>query len=397
MTAAGSVLSPEMLASLDASIAPVDEASILPPALYTSEEFYAFELDAVFGHDWLCVGRAAQVPEPGDYRTVTIAGEPLIMVRTKAGEIRVLSAVCRHRGMVVAEDAGNCSRFTCAYHHWSYDLDGALVGAPAMERAVDFDKADFALPSLPVEIWHGFVFTNFDRGADPLAPHLAKIDAILDHYDLATATTIDGPTLTDLPWNWKVMMENFNDPYHASRLHGPLQTFAPSHLNDFLEWDDGDGAIARIQHFTQIDGSFNPSKKCLLPVFPSLTEEERWRGGFVLIPPTLALAIVPDEVAYFVISPEGPGAITIDIGYCFNEAATKDPMFPYLFEAANAGVNNFNVQDVHADEMVQRGLRSRFAPRGRYSWQEETLRQFNRWLVSRYRRHWPRAAGGPVS
>jgi phenylpropionate dioxygenase-like ring-hydroxylating dioxygenase large terminal subunit len=290
--------------------------------------------------------------------------------------------------MVVAEGSGHCSTFTCPYHHWAYGLDGQLVGAPAMDRAVDFDKASFGLPGLPVEIWHGFVFTNFSSDPVPLAPRLAKIEPIMGPFELDSAATVEGSTLPDLPWNWKVMLENFNDPYHASRLHGPLQTFAPSHMNDFLAWDDQDGAIGRIQHFTHIDGSFNPTKRCLFPVFPGLSETDRWRGSFILIPPTLALAIVPDEVAYFIVSPDRAESITIDIGYCFHQSVVKDPMFEYLFAAANAGVNNFNIQDVHANEMVQRGLRSRFGPHGRYSWQEETLRQFNRWLISRYRRYW---------
>ena len=112
----------------------------------------------------------------------------------------------------------------------------------------------------------------------------------------------------------------------------------------------------------------------------------------MLIPPTLSLAIVPDEIAYFIISPDGPGEITIHIGYCFEPSALADPMFEYLFEQAEQGVNNFNVQDIYADEMVQIGLGSVFAPRGRYSWQEETLAQFNRWLVTRYERHWPNGA-----
>jgi hypothetical protein len=65
------------------------------------------------------------------------------------------------------------------------------------------------------------------------------------------------------------------------------------------------------------------------------------------------------------------------------------PLFEQLFAAAEAGVNNFNVQDVYANTLTQRGLRSRFGPRGRYSWQEGTLPQLNRWLVDRYRRYWP--------
>ena len=124
-------------------------------------------------------------------------------------------------------------------------------------------------------------------------------------------------------------------------------------------------------------------------MFSNLTEEQRKRGGFVLIPPTLALAIVPDEVAYFIISPQDAGNITIHIGYCLEPSALQDPLFDYLFKAAEDGVNNFNEQDIYVDAMTQQGLNSHLAPRGRYSWQEETLVQFNRWLVKRYREHWP--------
>ena len=386
------VLTDELLASFDDSTGPVDEARLLPPVLYTSPEFFEFERRAIFQREWLCVGRADQLAEPGDFRCITIAGEPLIVVRDADGELRVMSAVCRHRGMVLAEGSGNCRRFTCPYHHWSYGLDGKLLGTPAMDRAVGFDPAEHGLVELKTELWQGFVMANFDPGAAPFSPTMAKIDAMLENYGLETTTTLEGKTIPGLAWNWKVMMENFNDPYHASRLHGPLQTFAPSHMNDFLDWDDDDGAIGRIQHFTDMDSSFNPTKRCLLPVFANLTEDQRRRGGFVLIPPTLALAIVPDEVAYFIISPDGPGHITIHIGYCFESSALNDPMFEYLFEAAEAGVNNFNVQDIYADEMTQKGLNSHLAPRGRYSWQEETLVQFNRWLVKRYRQSWPNAA-----
>jgi nitrite reductase/ring-hydroxylating ferredoxin subunit len=386
------ILTQELLESFEDSVKPVNEARLLPPELYTSQEFFAFEKQALFLREWLCVGRHDEIPNPGDYFTIRIAGEPLIVARNREGAINVMSAVCRHRGMVIAEDRGNCQRFTCPYHHWVYGIDGALVGTPAMDRAIGFDPAEHSLPQLKVELWHGFIFANFDHDAAPLAPGLRKIDSLLENYHLESTTTLQGKRLEGLPWNWKVMMENFNDPYHASRLHGPLQTFAPSHMNDFLPWSDDDAAIGRIQHFTHPDGSFNPTKHCILPVFKHLTDEDRMRGSFVLIPPTLALAIVPDEVAYFIIDPVGPGEITIQIGYCFEASALKDPMFDYLFAQAEAGVDNFNVQDIYADKMTQIGLNSVFAPRGRYSWQEETLQQFNRWLVTRYRKHWPAAS-----
>jgi phenylpropionate dioxygenase-like ring-hydroxylating dioxygenase large terminal subunit len=384
------VLTPELLASFEQSTLDVNEACLLPPTVYTSEEFFAFEKDAVYGHSWLCVGREGQIPNPGDWFAYEIVGEPLLVTRGKDGDVHVISAVCQHRGMVVAEGAGtDATKFTCPYHHWSYALDGRLLGAPAMERAVDFDKSCYALPRLKVEIWQGFIFCNFDPNAAPLAPTLTELDPLLENFDLPNTAWRQGKVLTDLPWNWKVMLENFNDPYHASRLHGPLQTFAPSGMSDFFDWRDDLGHISRVQHFTEIDGSFNPTKKCILPVFPKLTEQDRMRGMFVLVPPTLALAIVPDEIAYFIVKPQGANAITIDIQYCFDKSALEDPMFEFLFEAAEAGVDNFNREDVYADMMVQRGLNSRFGPRGRYSWQEGTLPQFNRWLVQRYRAHWP--------
>jgi phenylpropionate dioxygenase-like ring-hydroxylating dioxygenase large terminal subunit len=379
---------PEVLEAFDAATLDVNQASILPPVLYTSEAFFEFEKDAIFGRDWLCVGRACQVPEPGDWYTITIAGEPLVVVRGRDDRIRVLSAVCRHRGMVFAEGSGNCSKFTCPYH-WSYGLDGRLLGAPAMEQAVDFDKAAHGVPSLPVEIWNGFVFCTFATDPEPLAPSLRKLTDLLAHFRLDDAHTVIGDTYENLPWNWKVMLENFNDAYHAHRLHEGVGDFVPGDRAEFLEWDDTDNHVTRLNYFTHIDGSFNPTTNTLLPVFEQLDEQERWRAMFALVPPTLGLAIVPDGVTYFVINPRAAACIDIHIGYCFEPAAAEHPLFDRLLDQVKAGVDNFNVRDIWADTMVQQGLGSRFAPHGRYSWQEETLRQFNRWLVRRYRAAWP--------
>ena len=79
--------------------------------------------------------------------------------------MRAMSAVCQHRAMQVCDGSGNATTFKCPYHHWTYGLDGRLLGAPAMERTVDFDKAECGLPQLRVEEWQGFVFVNFDPAA----------------------------------------------------------------------------------------------------------------------------------------------------------------------------------------------------------------------------------------
>ena len=100
-------------------------------SIYTSDEFLAFEREAVFAQEWLCVGRAEPDPERRRLVHVTVVNdEPIIVARAKDGSVRALSAVCQHRGMQVADGDGNCTKFTCPYHHWSYGLDGRLLGAP---------------------------------------------------------------------------------------------------------------------------------------------------------------------------------------------------------------------------------------------------------------------------
>ncbi|MEP7203393.1 MAG: SRPBCC family protein, partial [Ilumatobacteraceae bacterium] len=192
------------------------------------------------------------------------------------------------------------------------------------------------------------------------------------------------------PWNWKVMFENFNDGYHANRLHHTIQDFCPSNLAAFpVPWDDASNVIFRTNGYTHIDGGFNATTKALLPVFPELTEEERWRSTFALIPPTLCLGTAPDQAFYFIVTPKTAETIDVEIGYLLHQSALEHPMFEHLFAMSDAGVQVFVKQDQDATTKVQRGMHSRFAARGRYSWQEESHVQFNRWLVQRYRRHWP--------
>ena len=384
------VLTAELLSSFATSVTDVATAVTLPPVIYTSDEFLAFERSALFAAEWQCVGLASRIPNVGDYFTTTANGEQIIVTRAKDNAVHAFSAICQHRGMQVADDAGNCTKFTCPYHLWSYDLTGRLLGAPAMERTEGFEKRDFPLPRLGVELWHGFVFVHFDVNAAPLAPTLAAYEPYIEHYDLENAFCPGTFTLTDLPWNWKVMFENFNDGYHANKLHHTIQDFCPSELAAFpVEWTPSSNVIFRTNGYTHIDGGFNATTKALMPVFPDLTEEERWRSTFALMPPTLCFGTAPDQAFFFIVRPKSAGTIDVEIGYLFHPSALKHPMFDHLFAVSDAGVQVFVQQDQDATTKVQRGMESRFAARGRYSWQEASHIQFNKWLVDRYRQNWP--------
>ncbi len=390
MTESHTVFSDELLASFDSSIGDVADAETLPPVLYTSQEFLDFEKEALFMKEWLAVGRAESIPEPGDWFTVTLVGEPIIVLRAKEGDVRAMSAVCQHRAMQLCEGKGNDSTFKCAYHHWIFGQDGRLLGAPAMEKTDDFDKADYGLPTLKVEEWQGFIFVNFDPDAAPLAPTLERYSPYLANYDLENAVCTGTFTLENMPWNWKVMFENFNDGYHATRLHQYVQDFCPSEMSAFPEpWTDDSNVVFRTAGYKHIDGGFNATHRVIMPVYPGLTEEERMRSTFALIPPMLCLGTGADQCFFFLVRPTSPGRIDVEIGYIFHPSALEDPLFEEKLVLSDTGVQVFVRQDQDVTDKVQRGLNSRFAPRGRYSWQEESHVQFNRWLVQRYRAAWP--------
>ena len=212
-----------------------------PPECYTDREFYELEKQALFNHEWLCVGRESDIPNAGDFFT-THCDEPIIVVRNKSGEIKALASLL-DRVMLVAEAATSGVR--CPYHHWTYSLDGDLEGA-SDEATCNFSEADYGLPSFQVELWLGFIFINFDPKAPALSPRLTAVEETIANYDLASASSIPPETL-NFSCNWKVQFENNNDGYHANRLHqGKNHDFCPSHLCSFPKMPPDTAGYTRV-------------------------------------------------------------------------------------------------------------------------------------------------------
>jgi hypothetical protein len=298
--------------------------------------------------------------------------------------------------MLVAEGRGAARGFVCPYHHWVYDLDGALVTAPAMERTAGFEPDKVRLPSFKVEVWQGFVFVNFDKEAPPLAPRLGAVAAAIKGFDLAAAEG-PPPITAAFAWNWKVMFENNNDGYHASKLHrGPLHDFVPSERASFPEAAPGDAGFLRFNGTLHADASFNPTQRAVLPVFPGLSSADRGRMVFANVPPTLSLVMTSDVVIFLILRASGPESLEQDTGLLFAPGAMADPAFEHRLEMITTSAGKIIAQDMHVDALVQEGLRSRFATRSPYSWQEGAQAQFNQWLVPRYQSQWRAQRGGAV-
>ena len=378
----------DILGRLDASTTDLEQCITLPPEVYTSDAWFEFEKRAVWDREWICIGHTGQVPNPGDYTSITVNDDPLLVLRGDDGTVRVLSAVCQHRGHVLGEATGNTNVFTCPFHGWSYDLEGTLVSAPEMDAHASLEELQngHCLPQLRIEIWNGFIFVNFDGTAEPLAPRLKRLSGeIANHHlaDLGATPTVDWG---GNPWNWKFMHENAIEPHHTWYLHKGPHDFAPSKLATFVAWDDGDdGAVFHPTGFIHRDGNFVAGFRSLFPVIETLSDEERQRVMFACVLPNLFFGCVPDGCFYYFILPHGPNELTLRVGFLYPDSTLRLPNFDLTFKSVVDGLSIYNDQDVVANTASHRGLRSRFANRGRYAPKEATLPQMNRWLVKRYK------------
>ena len=198
----------------------VNRATLVDP------QILELERRRIFDTCWIYVGHESEVCAPGDFKTRTVCGRPLIFCRDSRNAVRVYLNTCRHRGSLVCrEPEGNAKHFTCFYHGWTYDRDGALYALPGQSAyPPSFNRAEFALQEPPkVASYRGFVFLNFDAGAMALDDYLAGakeyIDLIVDQSPSSAMEVIPGAQEYDIRANWKLLAENSFDDYHLPATH----------------------------------------------------------------------------------------------------------------------------------------------------------------------------------
>ncbi|MCR9095213.1 MAG: aromatic ring-hydroxylating dioxygenase subunit alpha [bacterium] len=363
-------------ASLDptdfaSALAPLGEATTLPARAYTDEAIYAEEVERLFRGEWLCAGRVEQVANPGDYLSLDLLGDRLVVVRDKTGGIRVLSRICRHRAAELVNGSGNTRSFQCPYHLWTYGLDGELIGAPHMEAVPGFDASTCALPEIRSEIWEGFVFVNLDGEAEPLGPRLAPLSTLLADYRIGELVAEETATF-DSPFNWKVLVDNFMEAYHHIATHADtLQPILPatrSHVTD------SEGPYSVLVMPTNEDGEAIMPKQSL----PGLSDEEQPGLIAAVVFPFHLFAPGPNSMAWYQFLPESVDRFTLRIYDCVPKDLSEEAR-----AQSHAILKVIHEQDIGACEAVMAGLTSGRFERGPLALLEKSIWQFNQWWCER--------------
>ncbi len=328
---------------------------------YADESVFTRERERIFGASWLPACRVDELARPGDYVTASLAGDPIIITRTRSGEITALANVCRHRNMRLVDGRGNVAAFRCPYHHWTYRADGSLVAAPETAAIAEFDADQFCLPRLLVEEWHGFVMVNADPDAAPFANSVTGLATALDGKPLADMVRT-GSITWDQPWNWKLTIENYSESYHHRAVHtDTLQPLFPGERSRPVT--GGDEPWMYLEHEIAVED-----------VEPLLV---------IAVYPALLITFVGDDVMTWLrLDVHGPRHSTLATDIYMTPERAADPEFAeFELEAVRA----VNAQDESPNRGVDAGLASRWAVRAWYHPLEAGVAHFNDWYRDKMR------------
>ena len=359
-------------------------ALTMPREYYTSPEILAEESEKIFARQWHCVGRASAVPRPGDWVLRTVAGESLIIVRGRDGELRALFNVCRHRGTRICREASGSfsGSIQCPYHAWTYATDGRLLGAPHMQEVPGFSKADHGLHTAAIAEWEGFVFVNVDRDARPFAEWFAPMLHRLSRFGLASLK-VEHSVRYDVHANWKLVFQNYSECLHCPMIHPELSNVLPyqSGANDLVE---GPFLGGYMEITAPNESATLSGRACGRVVCDALPGDERRRAYYYSLMPNLLLSLHPDYVNYYLITPVAVDRTIVESEWMFHPANEGDPAFTPSDAIAFWDVTNR--QDWDIVEQSQLGISSRRYEPGPYSpresipaaWDFEYLRTMGR-------------------
>ena len=352
----------------------------IPSRFYHDEAIYHYEVEHLLRKNWLCVGRWDRVEHPGDYFTVRMWQESIVIVRDNEGALQALVNVCQHRyTQVVGDGCGNSKFFTCPYHSWTYNLDGSLRGV-ALAELPGFDKDKCSMPKLRIEQWQGFIFINFDSEAKPLAP---QVEAVNPHFEEYKVSEYRERNAVDYEanWNWKFSFETGYEGYHHCGLHR-------DRINNIVP-----GNNTRPLDFGEACGSYTMWMKD----DPALKEkmEQREKDGYLGRDPSARFIGIYPNLIMFLNSKQVTYIITQHQKVDFSYASTRQAFSPKVLALPQAekaiaeqdqSMRDTQDEDTYGCTMLQKGVSSRTNSTGVIHPLEQQLNHYHNWYLDQLNR-----------
>ena len=321
----------------------------LPGWVYHDPEYFRVEMARLIRPSWQIVCHANEIAGAGEWRTLELLGESILVIRGTDGAIRAFANVCRHRGSRLVDGQAGCAkRLTCPYHAWTYAADGRLVGVPMKEDYPGLDQSRLGLIPVEMELWRGFVFVRLESGGPSVAAMMAPFDAEVEPHRFEDLQAIGRITLRPRDVNWKNVADNYSDGLHINVAHpGLTRLFGTGY------------GIEAGAHVDRMWGdlldrpSANPSERAYQHFLPG---EAGRRWLYFKLWPNVAFDIYPDQVDFMHFVPVGPTETMIrEVSYALPGGSREMKAARYLNWRINRRVND---EDTTLIRRVQQGMAS---------------------------------------
>ncbi len=348
---------------------PKDAPYGLSGAFYTDPDYFEWEKKTILHNGWHCLGRADEIPNVGDFYTLNLLGEPIIIVRSTTDTVQVLSNVCRHRGMPVALGSGNAKRFVCTYHAWTYGLDGDLLRSARMKNA-GFDAEKCGLPEINSVVWNGFIYATLNDDPVAFAETLNELDNLISTYEPEKYRLVHSASEV---WhtNWKCLVENFMEGYHLSVVHPQtLHGYTPTGLSR-----KGPSGAGFTSYFANYPDQASPRGHGAT----GLSDEERRRSTLFAVFPTQVCSVAASLLVSLSLFPLAADQVEVR----WTLSTYGDDLDADTLESRVALWNEVNREDREKLELMQAALSSKYATGGPLAEDdyEGTVRDFQTWLA----------------
>ncbi len=331
--------------------------ALLAPWTYSNPEVFELEYDAFFLHRWQFIGHVNEVCEVGEYMTADIGRDNVIVLRGKDAELRAFLNVCRHRGSRLLEGSGKCRGVVrCPYHGWTYTIDGRLHGVPQEGNFPDFDRSEYGLHQIQLEVFHGLIFVRVKGNGPGIAEEFAHTGEYFELYDVANYERCFEQSTQVWNANWKVAWDNYLENYHIPVGHPGL--------NRLLKVTDECEELPSGVSY----GAFELKEK-LSKIDIEREYQEKFHHGNVRIPKqirgkwvqfgvtgNLGIDLYPEMLDMFQLIPLGPEKTLIRATYYGHKNPTPEEN---RLRGLNVQINDpVNEEDRVLCERVQNGLQT---------------------------------------
>ena len=225
----------------------------LDQKFYIDNIIFEKDIEHIFSNQWVFVGHVSRIPNIGDYFTVSIGNESVIVIRDKESKINCFYNVCRHRGShICLESEGSVRKLICPYHAWTYNLDGALKNASMMNE--DFKKEDWSLIKCNKNIFEGLIFINLSNKPTSFTEFIKPLEPFISLHGLDRAKIAIRKEY-EIEGNWKLALDNFHECYHCHPSH---PEYCEVHSKDYIQsYGAGSNSGPESTEFNKLLESWN--------------------------------------------------------------------------------------------------------------------------------------------